>query len=81
MIGELIQGLEGEAEIEVAALEDPPKLRSNYDAYDGYTPIGLEPVWTFASRSAGAVTMDAGCTRSTPSGTMNVVQMTIERAK
>ena len=34
--GELIQGLGGEAEITVAALEDPLERRPNYDAYDGY---------------------------------------------
>lgn len=36
--GELIQGLHGEAEIRVAALEDPIETPTNYDAYDGYLP-------------------------------------------
>ena len=34
--GELIQALQGEAEIHVAALEDPLETPSNYDAYAGY---------------------------------------------
>ena len=38
--GELIAALEGEAEIRVAALEDPLESRPNYDAYDGYLPGG-----------------------------------------
>ena len=36
--GELIQALDGEAEIRVAALEDAPERRANADAYDGYVP-------------------------------------------
>lgn len=34
--GELIQALDGEAEIRVLALEDAPTTPSNYDAYEGY---------------------------------------------
>lgn len=37
--GEFVQGLDGEAEVTVAALEDPIQFASNrdaYDAYDGY---------------------------------------------
>jgi transcriptional regulator with XRE-family HTH domain len=34
--GELIQGLNGEAEIRVTALEEPAEVASNYDAYEGY---------------------------------------------
>jgi hypothetical protein len=34
--GELIQGLGGEAELQVAALEDPIENPRNYDAYNGY---------------------------------------------
>lgn len=40
-IGELVQGLDGEAEINIAALEDALQSVSNYDhydAYDGYRP-------------------------------------------
>jgi hypothetical protein len=37
--GELIQALQGEAEISVAALEDPIETPSNYDAYEGYLAI------------------------------------------
>lgn len=36
--GEMIQALEGEAEIRVAALEDKLESRPNYDAYAGYRP-------------------------------------------
>ena len=36
--GELIQALEGEAEIRVAALEDASETPANYDAYAGYLP-------------------------------------------
>jgi hypothetical protein len=34
--GEFIQGLRGEAEVRITALEDPPDTSPNYDAYDGY---------------------------------------------
>ena len=34
--GELIQALGGEAEVRIAALEDPPAMPSNHDAYEGY---------------------------------------------
>ena len=36
--GELIQALAGEAEINVAALEDRPETPANVDAYGGYLP-------------------------------------------
>ena len=39
--GELVQGLRGEAQVIVAALEDPLQFTSNHDAYnayDGYRP-------------------------------------------
>ncbi len=36
--GELIQALEGEAEINVAALEDRPETPANVDAYGRYLP-------------------------------------------
>ncbi len=36
--GELIQALEGEAEIDVTALGDQPERRANDDAYAGYLP-------------------------------------------
>lgn len=35
-VAALVAGLNGELEIEVLALEDPPPDRSNYDAYAGY---------------------------------------------
>jgi transcriptional regulator with XRE-family HTH domain len=35
-IGAFVQGLNGEAEMKVAALEDPVDTPTNYDAYDGY---------------------------------------------
>ena len=35
-IAELVQALDGEAEIQVAGLEEPLAVRRNYDAYDGY---------------------------------------------
>ena len=35
--GELIQALEGEAEIGIYALEDPLQNPENFDAYDGYS--------------------------------------------
>jgi len=37
--GELIQALNGEAEVSIAALEDAPQDGRNYDAYDGYYPV------------------------------------------
>lgn len=40
--GELIQALEGEAEIRVAALEDPLESRPNYDAYASYSDLSAE---------------------------------------
>ena len=43
--GELIQSLEGEAEIQVAALEDERERRVNYDAYDGYVPTAAGAVF------------------------------------
>ena len=33
--GELTQALDGEAEIKIAALEDPVETPNNHDAYDG----------------------------------------------
>lgn len=40
--GAFIQALDGEAQIHVSALEEPPEDRSNYDAYDGYTAPKVE---------------------------------------
>ncbi len=38
-VAELVQALDGEAEIEVAGLEEPVTLRRNYNAYDGYCAL------------------------------------------
>jgi hypothetical protein len=38
-----VQGLEGEADIHVAALEDPRPLSSNYEGYDAYHTIVRKP--------------------------------------
>ena len=37
-MGAFVQGLKGEAEIRIYALEDPVEAPSNYDAYYGYMP-------------------------------------------
>jgi hypothetical protein len=37
--GELIQGLNGEAEVYVYAFEEAPQMPRNYDAYDGYLSV------------------------------------------
>ena len=41
--GELIQALEGEAEIDIVPLEQPTAPTGNYDAYDGYISRGFHP--------------------------------------
>ena len=41
--GELIQGLDGEAEMQISALEDPLATPSNFDAYEGYLPARSLP--------------------------------------
>ena len=37
-VGELVQALEGEADIRIDALDDPLPNPENFDAYDGYEP-------------------------------------------
>jgi transcriptional regulator with XRE-family HTH domain len=40
-IGAFTQGLDGEVDISIYALEDPIETPTNYDAYDGYAPSGV----------------------------------------
>ena len=39
--GELVQALNGDVDISVAALEDAPETPRNFDAYEGYLPARL----------------------------------------
>jgi transcriptional regulator with XRE-family HTH domain len=41
-MGAFVQGLKGEAEVRIFALEDPVETPSNYDAYSGYIPTNKE---------------------------------------
>ena len=40
--GELIQALDGEAEIKIAGLDDETETPSNYDAFEGYLPAARD---------------------------------------
>jgi hypothetical protein len=62
--GELIQGLNGEAELLVTALEEPAENPSNYDAYEGYISSTPSPQVIINNNSVNAPQIKIGIDKS-----------------
>jgi hypothetical protein len=61
--GALIQGLDGEADISIAALEDRPTIQQNYDAYEEYKRIS-PPLQYNITNSGNATQIQIGANKA-----------------
>jgi transcriptional regulator with XRE-family HTH domain len=89
IFGEFVQALDGEAEIEVFALEDPVSNPQNFNAYEKYakTPVAFKPTLSPAAdvavarwRSSGDGLVIDGPTTASKSNVFHVYEIKVKQS-
>ena len=78
--GELVEALDGEAEIEVFGLEEPLTLKSNYDAYASHYTEKLVPLRFQITPNAASRSINAKWQSATGSSTVHTEFKKMETA-